>query len=288
MQTPESILILAAHGSSHESARAALEGFARRAALAFPLARTLLAYTAFRGPGNHPSVLGGRGLREVLAGLGDIRGATLAVQSLHVIAGDEFERTRQELLRFALTSGARLAVSGPLLASAADAPEVARALAESLGEAGAASPCRDGGGATTGASPLTARPGMASPGEALVLMGHGTTHEAQALYRALAASLETALPAARLGVLEAADPDDPLCVKAIARYLAARGVTRARLIPLLTVAGRHAHKDLAGDQPGSWKSVLAAHGVTCAPDLAGLIEREAFARLWLSRVPRPA
>lgn len=260
MKPPKNILILAAHGSSHQAARAALEGFARRAGQAFPDAHAFLAYTAFRGPGNHPSVLGGRGLREVLAGLGDIRGARVAVQSLHVIAGDEFERTREELERFAAGSGARLAVSGPLLATAADAPEVARALAESLGKT--------------------------DQDEAIVLMGHGTTHEAQDLYRALARSLETALPAARLGVLEAADPGDPLCVRAIARHLADLSVTRARLVPLLTVAGRHAHKDLAGDQPGSWKSALAAHGVACRPDLVGLIEREAFARLWLARVPK--
>jgi len=88
----------------------------------------------------------------------------------------------------------------------------------------------------------------------------------------------------RLGVLEAADPGDPLSIEAIARDLAAAGARSARLMPFLTVAGRHAHKDLAGDQPGSWKSVLARHGIEGVPDLAGLVEREAFAQLWLDRL----
>ena len=43
-------------------------------------------------------------------------------------------------------------------------------------------------------------------------------------------------------------------------------------------------QDLAGDQPGSWKSSLAAHGVACTAELTGLVEREAFRRLWTKRM----
>lgn len=255
MEKREIILILAAHGSSHPAAKAALESFAGRARELQPQALVSLAFTASPRPGGHPGGKPGLGLDEVLQGLrvpADVR-----VLSLHVIAGGEFDRMRRALDGFAARTGSCVEVSGPLLTGVADAPGVTLALSRCL-------------------------EGM-KDGEAAVLMGHGTTHGAQELYRALAGELGRVLPDARLGVLEAADPGDPLSVKAIARDLAARGVVKARLVPFLTVAGRHAHKDLAGGQPGSWKSVLEAHGIACEPDLAGLIEREAFAKLWLGR-----
>jgi sirohydrochlorin cobaltochelatase len=263
MTNPDTVLILAAHGSSHPGARTALEGFTARVRSQSRASRVLLAYTAVsRDGGRHPSRHPGCGLEDVLAGLGGAGGLDLRVQSLHVIAGDEFDRMCETLTAFAKARGAGLSVSGPLLSGPGDAPEVGRALRESFGTA-------------------------SGTNEANVLMGHGTTHDAQELYRVLARELNGACPLTRLGVLEAADPGDPLSIHAMARDLAARGVRRARLIPFLTVAGRHAHKDLAGDQPGSWRSILESHGIVGEPDLAGLVEREAFARLWLMRACAP-
>lgn len=258
MTKPDSVLILAAHGSSHPSARLALDGFTALVRREHPGSRVLLAYTALRRTGNHPTQNSGSGLAAVLTGLESQGPVTVKVQSLHVIAGDEFDRMREKLDAFAKRSGSAVRVSGPLLEGPDDAPGVARALAHSLG--------------------------ALEQDEAVVLMGHGTTHEAQDLYRILAQSLKDMLPRACLGVLEAADPADPLSIQAIAQDLRQRNVRAARLIPFLTVAGRHAHKDLAGDQPGSWKSVLAGHGITCRPDLAGLVEREAFATMWIKRL----
>jgi sirohydrochlorin cobaltochelatase len=258
MNKPESVLILAAHGSSHPSARLALDGFTARVRQEQPGSRVLLAYTALRRTGNHPAQNSGSGLAAVLAGLESKGPIPVLVQSLHVIAGDEFDRMREKLETFAKRRETSVRISGPLLGGPDDTPGVARALAQSL-EA-------------------------LEPDEAVVLMGHGTTHEAQDLYRILAQSLKDMLPRACLGVLEAADPADTLSIQAIAQDLHKRGVRSARLIPFLTVAGRHAHKDLAGDQPGSWKSVLAHHGIFGQPDLAGLVEREAFAAMWLQRL----
>lgn len=258
MPTPETILILAAHGSSHPQARKALEGFAARVRREHPGLDVRMAYTATPRPGNHPSATSNHGLADTLAGLADLGhrgGLDLRVQSLHVIAGADYDRMREALEDFTTAAGARLTMCAPLLAGPEDAPTAARALAQALPQ-----------------------------DEAVVLMGHGTTHDAQDLYRVLAERLMTELPKARLGVLEAADPGDPLSIQAIARDLESRGVRSARLVPLLTVAGRHAHKDLAGDRLGSWKSVLAEHGIEGTADLAGLLEREVFVRLWLERL----
>ncbi|WP_243312126.1 sirohydrochlorin cobaltochelatase [Fundidesulfovibrio agrisoli] len=265
MNEHPSLCILAAHGSSHPSARAALEAFAARVGREFPARRVLLAYTASPRAGNHPAARGAQGqpLEEMLPGLyaqarlGPLR---VAVQSLHVIAGEEFGRMCRSLEDLAGCCGAEVAIGGPLLDSPLDAPDVAMALRESLAQ------------------------DPPAPSEAVVLMGHGTTHAAQSLYRHLAQALRLSLPGARLGVLEAADEHDPLNIRAIASGLAASGVRKALLMPLLTVAGRHAHKDLAGDQPGSWKSVLAAHGIESRADLAGLVEREPFAARLVRRL----
>jgi sirohydrochlorin cobaltochelatase len=255
MTKPDRILVLAAHGSSHPRARKALEAFATLARRKHPGLQVLLGYTATPRPGGHPALSAGHGLKDILAGLESQARLDLRVKSLHVIAGDEFEHMRRELSDFALRRGARLTLAGPLLADSRDVPGVAQALAE----------CLDGD-------------------EAVVLMGHGTTHEAQDLYRLLAARLGELLPMARLGVLEAADVGDPLSIRAIARDLAAAGIRRARLLPFLTVAGRHAHNDLAGDKPESWKSLLAGLGIEGVPDLAGLVEREAFTGIWLDAI----
>lgn len=255
MPTPDTILVLAAHGSSHPQAREALEGFAARVRREHPGLDVRMAYTATPRPGNHPGANSNYGLAETLSGLAGRTGLDLRVQSLHVIAGADYDRMREALEAFAAAADARLTMCAPLLARPEDAPTAARALAAALPQ-----------------------------DETVVLMGHGTTHDAQDLYRVLAERLKSELPQARLGVLEAADPGDALSIQAIARDLASRGVRSARLVPLLTVAGRHAHKDLAGDRPGSWKSVLAEHGIEGLPDLAGLLEREVFVSLWLERL----
>ncbi|MBI4960687.1 MAG: sirohydrochlorin cobaltochelatase [Desulfovibrio sp.] len=258
MNKPESVLVLAAHGSSHPLARLSLDGFTALVRRAHPGIRVLLAYTALRRTGNHPALNSGSGLAEVLAELEHLGPIAVRVQSLHVIAGDEFDRMREMLDDFSRRCGAAHTLSGPLLGGPEDIYGVANALVKSVG---------------------TLR-----QDESAVLMGHGTTHEAQDLYRSLAECLKGILPSARLGVLEAADPADPLSIQAIASDLHGRGVRSAKLIPFLTVAGRHAHKDLAGDQPGSWKSVLAEHTIATQPDLAGLLERQAFAAIWLKRL----
>ena len=81
----------------------------------------------------------------------------------------------------------------------------------------------------------------AQPGESLLLLGHGTDGPAAAVYPA---------------------PEDLLP--------ALRRAPAVRLAPLLLVAGEHARKDMAGDDPASWKSRLAAAGLSVRCTLQGL------------------
>ena len=95
-------------------------------------------------------------------------------------------------------------------------------------------------------------------------LGHGTDGPAAAAYPALQAALralsrEDAFVATVAG---GAAPEDLLP--------ALRRAPAVRLAPLLLVAGEHARKDMAGDDPASWKSCLAAAGLSVRCTLQGL------------------
>lgn len=254
-------VLLAAHGSSHPGARAALMRFAGSVAATHPGLPVRLAYTAYPLHGNRPEPPEPASLALALESLYRSGMGRLAILSLHVLAGDEFDRMAHILDAHAARRGAELRLAGPLLRDRADVAAVAGALAACL-------------------------PPDMEAGQAMVFVGHGTSHRARELYLALAQAASGLDPRLFLGVLEAEGPDDPLHVEALAGVLKNRGVRRVLLAPFMTVSGRHAAKDLAGDAAASWRSRLAARGLACRTDLAGLVERGAFIRLWLDKLVR--
>ena len=103
--------------------------------------------------------------------------------------------------------------------------------------------------------------------EALVLAGHAAGDGAfYAEVNALCAKL--GLPRMLAGAL----PDlDAVC--GTLRTLAVRRVT---LLPLLLTAGSHTARDIAGEAPGSWRSLLASEGYEGRADPQGLAELPGF------------
>jgi sirohydrochlorin cobaltochelatase len=63
-----------------------------------------------------------------------------------------------------------------------------------------------------------------------------------------------------------------------------RQIRHAWLLPLLSVIGRHALRDLAGPEAQSWKSRFEAAGVACTPVLKGSAEYPGFIRIWLDHL----
>ncbi len=63
-----------------------------------------------------------------------------------------------------------------------------------------------------------------------------------------------------------------------------RKTKRAWLLPFMTVAGEHARKDMAGDGPDSWRSVLARNGIDCEAQLTGIAENPAIVEIWLDHL----
>lgn len=117
-------------------------------------------------------------------------------------------------------------------------------------------------------------------GEALVLMGHGTTHYANSIYAALDYRLkDMGYPHAFLGTVEAYPSLENL-MKMVQAY----GAKKVTLAPFMVVAGDHALHDLSGEDPDSWRSQFEKAGFEVHCVLKGLGEYEGIRRLYVKHV----
>lgn len=173
----------------------------------------------------------------------------VAVQSTHVMHGEEYEKMLAQLEPYKLTM--EIAVGAPLLHAQADYEAVADALLSWL--------------------PL---PG---DGEALVLMGHGTAHFANSAYAQMEHVLQSRCPRIYIATVEGYPTLD-----SVAEQLQRQPeIRRLTLAPFMLVAGDHARNDMAGGED-SWKEVLEGKGyeVTCI--LKGLGECPDIQKLFVA------
>lgn len=224
-------LVIVSFGTSVPEARgavAAVEDALGRAASGWETVRAFTSPTIRR-------ILAGRGeevpgLTEALEQLRSRGVRRVAVQPTHLLYGVEYDKLRAGAE--ALSGGFdALAVGRPLLADTADLRRFAAGL-------GGTHPPEDGG--------------------AVVLMGHGTDHFANAVYPALQTVFRLA---GREDVLVGTVEGWPV-LEDVVRLLAAGGPRHVRLVPLMLVAGEHARSDMAG----VWKRRLeeAGHTVECS------------------------
>ena len=99
--------------------------------------------------------------------------------------------------------------------------------------------------------------------EALVLMGHGTTHYANAIYAALDYTFkDKGYPNIHLGTVEAYPSMETLL-----KVIREQNPSKVVLAPFMIVAGDHARNDMAGDDHDSWRCQFEAAGfpVECVP-----------------------
>jgi sirohydrochlorin cobaltochelatase len=179
----------------------------------------------------------------------------VAIQSLHTISGYEFHDLLRSAHAFRFKGGFKQIIVGyPLLSSQAD---IQRAV-----------------GAILGTIPPTRK-----ENEAVVLMGHGTHHPSNAFYAALMFQLQRKDPHVFVGCVEGY-PD----IDEIRALLHEKGITKAYLMPFMSVAGDHARNDLAGNEGDSWMSVLTRDGIDCVPILKGTAEYDSFAAIWVDHL----
>jgi len=194
-------------------------------------------------------------VRKALEKMGFERYTHVAVQSLHIIPGVEYE----DLLAdgAAMREQGRLSnvvVGSPLLHSDADVAQAAAAMLRHL-------------------------PPQRTPQEAVVFMGHGTWHSGDSRYEDLSRAVRDRDSRIFIGTMDGNHTIDDLLP-----LLQAAGRGRVWLLPLLSVVGRHARRDMAGDEPQSWKSRLEGAGMECLPVLTGVAEYSGFVDIWIQHL----
>ncbi len=113
--------------------------------------------------------------------------------------------------------------------------------------------------------------------DALVLMGHGTGHSANAVYDKLRDYIGQ--DDIFIGTVEA-KPN----VYDIAEKI--KDCREILLTPLMLVAGDHVVNDMAGDAPDSWKNIFTSMGVGVKILLKGLGEYEFIRNIFLEHIRR--
>ena len=254
-ETKTGILIVA-FGTSIPEAKAAYENIDAMVKKEFPGVPVHWAYTSkiirHKLAGEGKEVFSPA---EALAQMADQDFTQVAVQSLHLIAGEEYHCLVGIAHAFeGMPKGMeRVLVGYPLLATSEDLVAAAKTIREIAPERG--------------------------KGEALVLMGHGTHHPGDVNYAAMQYHFDKLGKDVIVGTVEGCPTLDDVLGE-----LQERGFAKATLMPMMAVAGDHARNDMAGDEPDSWKSVLTSKGVECKTVIKGLAENEAMAKLWIGHL----
>lgn len=116
--------------------------------------------------------------------------------------------------------------------------------------------------------------------KAIVFMGHGTFHLANAFYGCLQSVLrDCEKENVYIGTVENYPTLDNVINK-----LKKDKVKDVILAPLLLVCGDHAKNDMAGDEEDSWKSILTSNGFNVEIHLHGLGEIEKFQDIYINHV----
>ncbi|KMZ55472.1 cobalt chelatase [Dorea sp. D27] len=117
------------------------------------------------------------------------------------------------------------------------------------------------------------------PGEALVLMGHGTAHHANAAYPTLEYTFHSlGYSQVLVGTVEGF-PD----LRNVMAKLEIAGAERVTLMPFMLVAGDHAKHDMAGEED-SWKAELEAAGYEVKPLIKGLGEMKGIRNIFVEHI----
>ena len=172
----------------------------------------------------------------------------VAVQSTHVMHGEEYEKMLAQLEPY--HTRLHVAVGMPLLHAESDYAAVADAMLDWLPQPGA--------------------------DEALVFMGHGTPHFANAAYSQMEHMLQT-----RCDRIYVATVEGYPALDSVKTRLAARPeIKKLTLAPFMLVAGDHARNDMAGGED-SWKAELEADGYEVRCVLQGLGQCPAIQALFV-------
>lgn len=177
----------------------------------------------------------------------------VVIQPLHIMAGEEFYKKIIRVVYRLKDRFDSLRVGRPLLYTVDDYRKAIKALKSQLPE-------------------ITGE-------KAVLLMGHGTHHHANACYSCLQLMLYREIPGVYVGTVGGYPLlDDVLPV------LQDQGIKTLILMPYMLVAGDHALNDMGGDGEHSWKTRLRNAGFDVNVYLKGLGENPDYRALYVDHI----
>jgi len=193
---------------------------------------------------------------EALAKMGEDGFTKVAVQSLHVIPGEEYENLKKTVDAFSgMPKGIdQVKLGKPLLYHQKDIETLGDALLQNL-------------------------PKGIVEGDVVVFMGHGTHHPANVYYPGMQYYLWQKNPNIYLATVEGYPELNQVIEK-----LETRKVNKVYLLPFMTIAGDHARNDMAGKEKESWKSVLEERGYEVKTVLEGMADHKEVVHIWIEHL----
>ncbi len=180
----------------------------------------------------------------------------VVVLPLLVVPGEEFQGLCLDAERFQAASAGleKIEIAGPLLANFEDMQTVCEILANKFSRQ--------------------------DPHEGSIFIGHGNSrHPSDAIYTAMNSLLMAKRSRLFCGTVQGHPTPDELLPE-----LKYAKVRKVMLVPLMTLAGKHAEKDIAGNEQGSWKSILAESGIESEPVFTGLGQNPETVAVWLDHL----
>lgn len=179
----------------------------------------------------------------------------IAIQSLHLIPGIEFDKLSKSIHEEADSLFKNVLLGMPLLNDGEDLEDVKKALLKII-------------------------PAERKKEEAVIFMGHGSeNHSAGKIYISMNKKLNDIDNKILLATVEG-EPSFGEIFKQIEEL----EVKRCWLIPFMSVAGDHARNDMAGSDDSSWKSILEKNGYYVNPIFKGVGEEREVAQVWVNHL----
>nr|WP_320117877.1 sirohydrochlorin cobaltochelatase [uncultured Marinifilum sp.] len=258
-ETGKNGILLVAFGSSYAETRATFKHIEEQVQAAFPNEEIRWAFTSkfirkkLRKRGekiDSPA--------EALAKMGEDGFEKVAVQSLHVIPGEEYENLKKTVDAFSgMPKGIKEVKLGePLLYHHADISNLSDALLKNL-------------------------PKQIGVKDAVVFMGHGTHHFANVYYPAMQYYLWQRNSNFYMATVEGYPELNEVMDK-----LAENKSRKVWLLPFMTIAGDHARNDMAGEESDSWKSQLEEKGYEVEAVLTGMADHKEVIQIWIEHLQK--
>lgn len=175
------------------------------------------------------------------------------VQPLHIMPGDEYDKVVHCIDEYQ-GSFSKLVLGRPVLYRQSDYVIAARALEKQL-------------------PPL-------SQNEAVVLMGHGSSHPSNSSY----ALFQYVLDDLEIRNTFVATVEGYPAIDNVIPKLKKNNIEKVTLMPFMLVAGDHATNDMAGEDNDSWKQILKSKGFEINTYLHGLGENKAFQEIYVQHI----